>query len=86
MVICTKKVTEKIDKIFRPENCEFFVTQRINEDLYGKLKDEVTSQDKRLQKSKKNLTTAAISISNIINVLMNTNLKLTDKTNRDKIK
>ena len=52
----TKKIKEKITKILRPENCKFFNVQRINEDIFGRLRDDITSQDKRLQKSQKILS------------------------------
>ena len=82
----TKKIKDKIENISRPNNCEFFITQKVNEELYTRLKTETAMADKRMQKSQKFLTTAAISVANILNLLMKTNTNNADTPENTKAK
>ena len=70
-----KTVKAIIDKVHRPENCEFFVPPRVNKQLYTYLKKEATDQDNRIEKSQKFLTTAAISVADMLQKLMSLNPK-----------
>ena len=85
-----KKIKDKLLKISRPDNCAFFKTQKINEDIYSRLRKDVTATDKRLQKSQTFLTVGAIQVANIIDTLMHTKVtveKIDDvKRNIAKIK
>ena len=76
-----KKVKDKIEKIARPKNCKFFRTQKVNDDIFTKLRKDVKGQDQRLQKSQTFLTKAAISISKILGDIMQTDTSTATKAN-----
>ena len=70
-----KLVKAKIDDLALPENCTFFKPQRINEDIYGKLRKDITAQDNRFKKSELFLSMAGISVGNMLKTLMSINIK-----------
>ena len=70
----SKTIKSIIDKVHRPDNCEFFNTPRINNQLMSYMKPEAKSQDMRLQRSQKFLSTAAISVADMLQNVMKMSL------------
>ena len=74
----SKTVKNIIETAVRPENCEFFCTPKINNQIRSYMKVEAKSQDSRLERSQKFLTTAAISVAQMVQKLMSLDLKCND--------